>query len=311
MKNKTKISDLNVAEKLSDEELSKRLGRYQRTETIGSFAAAIGAFASVVVLFATRQVIVTAVLMVSSIICGIFIGGGAKKKKRELAWQQLGDFFLAEFQKKFGAEMHSKEMAIDEQYIKMSRIVDRRWERSEIGGFHEGEYKSYSFSAANVELIHEFEEKAGPRDDDWMGRTVKMFGGIIVKCQTDFDPLAEIAVNERVEKHKSGDISDVRNFDARFNIRAENKADAARYITSDFREMIKTLETLTAGQLDGIIISGNTLTFAINTRYAFADVPNYVDYKDVDSIRKWYVSSLHGMERILDVVMGNTALFKK
>lgn len=311
MKHKSNAPDNNIVKKLSDEELSKKLGRYQRTETFWTFVALAGIITGVVILFATHKTVVAALIIFGCAMCGVFLGNNAKKKKKELTLQQLGDYFSEEFQKRFGSEQHTKEMIIDEQYMKKANIIDKKWESCEAVSFHEGKYRNACFSAANVELNHELEEKIGPRADDRMSRTIKVFDGIVIKCQTDFSLLSQVTVNERLDEHPCYDISKAENFNARFNVRADNMVDADSFITPELREMIKTLETLTAGKLNGIVMNGNILSLAINTKYSFAEVPDYVDYKDIDSIRKWYVSSLHGMERILDVIMENAVLFNR
>lgn len=46
-----------------------------------------------------------------------------------------------------------------------------------------------------------------------------------------------------------------------------------------------------------------TLSIALNTKYAFAEVPAQMDMRDLGAVRKWYTATLQGMCRILDVLL--------
>ena len=47
---------------------------------------------------------------------------------------------------------------------------------------------------------------------------------------------------------------------------------------------------------------------ALNTRYLFASPPEALDLRDVDGIRKWYVASLTGMGKLLDMLAASPVL---
>ena len=49
-------------------------------------------------------------------------------------------------------------------------------------------------------------------------------------------------------------------------------------------------------------------TLALNTRYVFAGVPEWLDLRDIDGIRKWFTASLTGMGNLLDLITESPAL---
>ena len=59
---------------------------------------------------------------------------------------------------------------------------------------------------------------------------------------------------------------------------------------------------VTASAADG------DLTLALNTRYVFAGVPEELDLRDIDGIRKWFTASLTGMGNLLDLITESPAL---
>ena len=56
------------------------------------------------------------------------------------------------------------------------------------------------------------------------------------------------------------------------------------------------------------ILRDGDLTLALNTRYVFADVPEELDLRDIDGIRKWFIASLAGMGNLLDMITESPAL---
>ena len=63
-----------------------------------------------------------------------------------------------------------------------------------------------------------------------------------------------------------------------------------------------------APQIGGLILRGGELTLALNTGYVFANVPNAIDMRDIDGIRKWFTASLTGMSGLLDILRKSPAL---
>lgn len=62
------------------------------------------------------------------------------------------------------------------------------------------------------------------------------------------------------------------------------------------------------GKVGGLILRGGELTLALNTGYVFANVPNAIDMRDIDGIRKWFTASLTGMAGLLDIMRKSPAL---
>ena len=62
------------------------------------------------------------------------------------------------------------------------------------------------------------------------------------------------------------------------------------------------------GKVGGLILRGGELTLALNTGYVFANVPNAIDMRDTDGIRKWFTASLTGMAGLLDILRKSPAL---
>ena len=59
---------------------------------------------------------------------------------------------------------------------------------------------------------------------------------------------------------------------------------------------------------NGDILRDGDLTLALNTRYVFTDVPEELDLRDIDGIRKWFIASLTGMGNLLDLITESPAL---
>ena len=62
------------------------------------------------------------------------------------------------------------------------------------------------------------------------------------------------------------------------------------------------------GKVGGLILRGGELTLALNTGCVFANVPNAIDMRDTDGIRKWFAASLTGMAGLLDILRESPAL---
>ena len=67
-------------------------------------------------------------------------------------------------------------------------------------------------------------------------------------------------------------------------------------------QLAQELRKSRGGKLGGLILRDGDLTLALNTRYVFAGVPEELDLRDVDGIRKWFTASLTGMGRLLDLL---------
>ena len=84
---------------------------------------------------------------------------------------------------------------------------------------------------------------------------------------------------------------------------------ADEMVTPQLRALVRRLEEFANnGKVGGLILRGGELTLALNTGYVFANVPNAIDMRDIDGIRKWFTASLTGMAGLLDVLRKSPAL---
>ena len=175
--------------------------------------------------------------------------------------------------------------------------------------FHEGEHKGLRFSAANVELRRTVEEKSGPDNDNWMTRTETLFRGIVVRCKDICDPALDIALNDTFQERKKDDITDPAAFRKHFAAHTADGREADDQVTPQLRDLVQKLEESSrTSKLCGLILRDGDLTLALNTRYVFAGVPEELDLRDIDGIRKWFIASLTGMGNLLDLITESPAL---
>lgn len=104
-------------EKMSEAELSKKLGQYQKQARIWTIIGLVGVLGGVISFFAVDDMalksILTAVLFFGGVCASLFLGGGAQKKLKALMQEQMGDFFRAELENAFGPDMHTAQILID------------------------------------------------------------------------------------------------------------------------------------------------------------------------------------------------------
>ena len=294
-------------EKMTDEELSKRLGQYQRTENIWFFVAVCGVIAGIVIAFATYNIIFASVLIFAGAGAAVVFGGSANKKKKQLMQQQLGSFFKDELEKAFGTEFRSDEMRIDETYMKNSHLVDCVWENYETANFREGKYCGIRFSAANVVLNHVYEKRV-PHE----GKTVcsdTMFKGIVLRCKTNVPTQTSVTISKRDGEEPCGDISDVNIFNLRFTVKTEPTQTVDTLITSEFCKLLKETENSAVGKFRGMVWSGDTLSLAFDTVWKFASVSEHIDARNIDEIRNWYKATLRNVEHTLDTLKKSRYFF--
>ena len=84
---------------------------------------------------------------------------------------------------------------------------------------------------------------------------------------------------------------------------------ADEMVTPQLRALVRRLEEFANnGKVGGLILRGGELTLALNTGCVFANVPNAIDMRDIDGIRKWFTDSLTGMAGLLDILRKSPAL---
>ena len=299
----------NMQQQMSDAELSKQLGSYQKTESIGILLGVLLGIAGCVSMFIQRNVILVCALVFPGVALFLLVAKPAQTKKKALLQQQLGGYFHEELTRAFGPEPEAPELPIDWAYLQAAKLSTISFTECTVTDFHEGEHKGLRFSAANVELRRTVEEKSGPDNDNWMTRTETLFRGIVVRCKDICLPALDIALNDMFQERKKDDITDPAAFRKYFAAHRLDGREADDQVTPQLRDLIQKLETSSnSAKLCGLILRDGDLTLALNTRYVFAGVPEELDLRDIDGIRKWFVASLKGMGQLLDLLAASPAL---
>ena len=299
----------NMQQQMSDAELSKKLGSYQKTESIGILLGVLLVIAGCVSMFIQRNVILVCALVFPGVALFLLVAKPAQNRKKALLQQQLGGYFHEELTRAFGPEPEAPELPIDWAYLQAAKLSTISFTECTVTDFHEGEHKGLRFSAANVELRRTVDEKSGPDNDNWMTRTETLFRGIVVRCKDICLPALDIALNDMFQERKKDDITDPAAFRKYFAAHRLDGREADDQVTPQLRDLVQKLETSSnSAKLCGLILRDGDLTLALNTRYVFAGVPEELDLRDIDGIRKWFVASLKGMGQLLDLLAASPAL---
>ena len=306
-----KHSDFDAVsfERMTDAELSKKLGSYQRTESIGILLGILLVIAGCISMFIQHDPILVCALAFPGVALFLLVAKPAQTKKKALMQQQLGSFFRTELTKAFGPEPEPATLPIDWAYLKAAKLSAVDFTECTVTDFHEGEHKGRRFSAANVELRRTVEEKSGPDNDNWMTRTETLFRGIVVRCKDICSLTLDIALNDMFQERKKDDITDPAAFQRHFAAHTADGREADDQVTPQLRDLVQKLEASSrTSKLCGLILRDGDLTLALNTRYVFAGVPEWLDLRDIDGIRKWFTASLTGMGNLLDLITESPAL---
>jgi len=172
-------------EKMSEAELSKKLGQYQKQARIWTIIGLVGVLGGVISFFAVEDIVLKSVLMAvlffGGVCAALLLGGGAQKKLKALMQDQMGDFFRAELENAFGPDMNTAQMRIDEKLVRSLVLLDNQWEEIETENFREGEHNGVHFSVANVRLNHIY-ERGAPQDGLETCRDM-VFKGIVLRLE--------------------------------------------------------------------------------------------------------------------------------
>ena len=309
MEKKQNDFETSGIERMTDAELSKKLGHYQRTESIGILLGVLLVIAGCISMFIQRDPILVCALAFPGVALFLLVAKPAQKKKKALMQQQLGGFFRTELTKAFGPEPEPATLPIDWAYLEAARLSAVSFTECTVTDFHEGEHKGLRFSAANVELRRTVEEKSGPDNDNWMTRTETLFRGIVVRCKVICDPALDIALNDMFQERTTDDITAPAAFRKHFAAHTADGREVDDQVTPQLRDLVQKLEASSrSAKLCGLILRDGDLALALNTRYVFAGVPEELDLRDIDGIRKWFTASLTGMGNLLDLITESPAL---
>lgn len=309
MRKKRNDFDAVGAERMTDAELSKKLGGYQRTESISISLGVLLVIAGCISMFIQHDPILVCALAFPGVALFLLVAKPAQTKKKALMQQQLGSFFRTELTKAFGPEPEPATLPIDRAYLAATKLSAVDFTECTVTDFHEGEHKGLRFSAANVELRRTVEEKSGPDNDNWMTRTETLFRGIVVRCKDICSLTLDIALNDMFQERKKDDITDPAAFQRHFAAHTADGREADDQVTPQLRDLVQKLEASSrTSKLCGLILHNGEMTLALNTRYVFAGVPEWLDLRDIDGIRKWFTASLTGMGNLLDLITESPAL---
>lgn len=269
------------AGRMTDAELSKRLGGLQRRSAAWLLVGLAGAVSGTVCFFTVQAALLRAILVTvlffGGVCCAVVFGGGAQKKLKALMHEQLGDFFRSEWEKTFGPDIHTPEMRIDEPFMKALHLLDGEWETCSVENFHEGEYGGVHFSAANVRLDHVYQR--GTPHEGFETCSSMVFRGLVLRCAARVSAASPV-------------------------LAAVRTADSPRGILTGHAAFDRSVE----GQLLSLCWRENTFSLALETDYAFAAVAGSVDLRDLDAVRRSYVRSLQEMCCVLDQLKASPAL---
>ena len=297
------------ANKMTDEQLSRRLGRYQTTETIGMLLGILLVIAGCISAFVRHDVILLSVLTFGGVALILLLALPAQKKKKALMQQQLGGWFSAELFRVFGDAPGTPELPINEAVLKKADLLALPWTECSVTDCYEGCHKGQRFSAANVELRRTVEERSGPDNNNWMTRSETLFRGIVLRCRGICAPALDLVLRDQFQERRNDNITDPDDFRKHFSAHTGAGRPADDMVTPQLRELVHMLETSAKnGKVAGLILQDGTMTLALNTGYVFAGVPESLDLRDIEGIRKCFTASLTGMERLLDMLMESPAL---
>ena len=312
MKKRQNDLDPSGGERLTEEELSRQLGHYQKRAALWLRVGLLGVAAGLISYFAVPdaalKAVLTAVLFFGGLCCAIFLSGGAQKKLKALTQEQLGAFFRTELERAFGPDLRTAELAIDRACVEQFRLLDGKWEECRVENLYQGTHRGVSFSAANVRLDHVYERGSG---QEGLGICQDMvFKGLVIRCQTRPAASGLVRGSARTEDSPQGIVTEKGDFNAHFCVTAEREQDASDLLTPRFMEQMMELEGGVEGHLAGFRWEGRVFSLALETDYGFASVASSVDLRDLDALRRSYVTSLEEMGHFLDLLLKNTALFE-
>lgn len=298
-----KFMEKNINRKMTDAELSRKFGRYQIIESIGMLGGALCVIIASILAFVQHDLTVFAILFFGGVALILLAALPAQKKKKKLMHQQLGSYFRAELTRAFGTEPDVPELPIDESFLKTSGLLCIPWTECKVEDFHEGVHNELRFSAANVELSRTKEERSGPNNDNWMTSSETLFHGVVLRCRDICDPVLDITFNDQFHERIGGNTTDPSTFRQYFSASTSDGQPVDDLVTPSQRELVQKLEIFANnGKVCGLVLKNGSLTLALNTGYVFANIPDVLDMRDIDGIRKWFTASLTGMGRLLDLI---------
>ena len=311
-------------EKLSDEELSRKVKHYETIERIGGFLAAALIIVGVILglLLDGSGVLLLALMIILAVVAMKMIPMRAEGKKNALLIQQLSGYFYGELARLFGPEPEKPELLINEAVLRSTDPVRNYWKDCRVTDFHEGVSNGVRFSAANVFLSRREDSN---NSEDSSTYTVCTFYGIVLRCKDICDPSLNIALRDRsgfcipvrlsgslkdpdnlrdcYPARSIGGLSDPDSFREYYSAQTSDGRAADDLVTRQMRELIGNLETFVGdGRVAALTFHDGELTLAMHTSYAFSRIPDKQSLKDIDGVRKAYTASLTAMAGLINLL---------
>lgn len=266
-------------ESLAEQGLLRRLAVWSRVQTLGTVLLVLGFLVGAVVWWRSGDIRWGLLALFAFLFSGAGCIFWGQSRQRKLIWEQMGDLFRSETEQAFGPDTKLPELVIDEADIRRSQMIDRHWEEFQIKNYRQGVHQGVRFSAANVELTHNFEEHVGRDVNDTMTRSVKAFGGVWLICET-----------ER-QAPEGG-----------YLYRREDQA-----YGRDALELVPLLETL--GRPAAVRWEENRLELALESTLPVMDLPMDINVRDLNALRRSYLVSLRYLQGIIEALRRCGALF--
>lgn len=266
-------------ESLADRELLRRLAVWSQVQTLGTVLLVLGFLVGAVVWWRSGDIrwgLLALFAFLSSGAGCIFWG---QSRQRKLVWEQMGDYFRMKTENAFGPPLNVPELVIDEAHIRRGDMIPQPWEKCQVKNYRQGVHQGVRFGAANVELTHNFEEHVGRDVNDTMTRSVKVFGGVWLICETDRQ------APEGGYLYRRGDQAYGR----------------------DALELVPLLETL--GRPAAVRWEENRLELALESTLPVMDLPMDINVRDLNALRCSYLVSLRYLQGIIEALRRCGALF--
>ena len=115
------------ADRMTDAQLSRQLGRYQAAEIIGILLGVLLVVAGCVTMFIRRDPLLICALVFPGVALFLLVAKPAQKKKKALLREQLGGYFRTELTRAFGPEPEASELPIDWDFLASAELLAVPW----------------------------------------------------------------------------------------------------------------------------------------------------------------------------------------
>ena len=157
-------------EKLTDAQLSKKLGSCQKAESIGMLLGILCVVSGCILMFVKRDIILICVLVFVGVALFLLVAKPAQTKKKALLQQQLGGYFRAELTRMFGVKPAAPALPIDRAYLKAAKLSAVDFTECTVTDFHEGECAGLR-PTMTLKSVVEFVKDLLPGESVSYGRT--------------------------------------------------------------------------------------------------------------------------------------------